>query len=927
MIGRILGGYRIIEEIGRGGMATVYRAHQESINRTAAIKVVSSQLVSDPNAFTRFQREVEIISRLEHPHILPIYDYGQVDGVPYIAMRYLSGGNLGKFVGNASLEALEKPLTQIASALDYAHEQKIIHRDLKPANILFDDKDNAYLGDFGIAHLMGSHLTTEGAIMGTPAYMSPEQITTEELEPSSDVYALGIVLFELITGHLPFEAEGSMKMLYMHVHEPFPLLKDYRVDVSEAVDTVLQKAAAKDAIDRYQSAGELARAYSESLRSAASTVIIDSYAVRKDVLDMETERIPVTTSTPSANTPPSTTVVAAPIASTTQPHYPVERNRARLLEKVEQFWIRDVLENSLHGAALLELGMERLPEAVERAWEMVLQQPDMPNRKLPHGTHISKVFDDLGGELLILGEPGSGKTTTLLELARDLLSRARVDGRLPIPVVFNLSSWADHRKPLTEWLVDELNTKYQVPRKTAAAWVGDDQISPLLDGLDEVNVKSREACVEAINSFRADHGLLPIVVCSRSADYAALTKKLKLAGAVLVQPLTLEQVNEYLTEAGKGLEAVQVLLRDDDNLQQLITTPLMLSIVALAYRGMSVEQLSALETLEERRAHVFKTYVERMLVRRGTTAPYPTERTQKYLSLLASQMLTHNITVFEIEDVQDDWLRSPLLRKLYRLLGLPVALSVALPVGITAGTVIAYLVGLAAGVAENTVWIGLFTGIGLSFLLGVSLGIGHWINPRIHSVDRLNLVFKLPSTVFGAVSGLVFGSFMGWAYAGFAGGVALGVSAALICLLALNLRHEQRVETSVHPNQGMWNTASNVGRFTLVAGTPVGILGGVLLWIMGGMKIPPLLGLLCTLVAGWTISLALGLASGGLDQIVKHLVLRLLLWIEGSAPMNYAAFLDYAASRVLLRKVGGGYLFIHRLLLVYFAEQSPSTES
>lgn len=176
LIGKILGQFEIGEEIGRGGMATVYKARQRSMNRTVAIKVLPRQMLHDPGFYERFEREVDVISHLEHPHILPIYDYGQEEGLPYIAMRYLGGGSLEQRIrrGTVRIEDIEKPLRQVAQALDYAHQQGIIHRDLKPGNIMLDENGNAYLTDFGIARVLGSDLTGS-MIIGTPAYMSPEQ--------------------------------------------------------------------------------------------------------------------------------------------------------------------------------------------------------------------------------------------------------------------------------------------------------------------------------------------------------------------------------------------------------------------------------------------------------------------------------------------------------------------------------------------------------------------------------------------------------------------------------------------------------------------------------------------------------------------------------------------------------------------------------
>lgn len=268
LIGTTLGQYEILEEVGRGGMATVYRALQTSMNRTVAIKVLPKSFMHDKSFYERFTREVDVISHLEHPHIVPIYDYGEKDGAPYIIMRYLSGGSLARYIrqgGASDLNALVRPLSQIAQALDHAHARNIVHRDLKPGNILLDDQQNAYLSDFGIARVIGSDMTGS-AIIGTPSYMSPEQANGEVLDGRSDVYALGIVLFELIAGREPFRADTPIALILKHVNEPLPALGFFREEVPAVIEEVLQKSTAKNRNERYNSAGEMAQAFADAVR-------------------------------------------------------------------------------------------------------------------------------------------------------------------------------------------------------------------------------------------------------------------------------------------------------------------------------------------------------------------------------------------------------------------------------------------------------------------------------------------------------------------------------------------------------------------------------------------------------------------------------------------------------------------------------------
>lgn len=267
LIGKTVGQFEIVEEIGRGGMATVYKARQRSMNRTVAIKVLPRQMLHDPGFYERFEREVDVISHLEHPHILPIYDYGQEEGLPYIAMRYLGGGSLEQRIRRSpvKIDEIEKPLRQVAQALDYAHQQGIIHRDLKPGNIMLDENGNAYLTDFGIARVLGSDLTGS-MIIGTPAYMSPEQANGLPVDGRSDIYSLGIVLFEWMTGRGPYQAETPMAVLLKQIQEPMPSIRQIRADVPQSIEEVIGIATAKDPNRRFSSAGEFAQAFANALR-------------------------------------------------------------------------------------------------------------------------------------------------------------------------------------------------------------------------------------------------------------------------------------------------------------------------------------------------------------------------------------------------------------------------------------------------------------------------------------------------------------------------------------------------------------------------------------------------------------------------------------------------------------------------------------
>ncbi|MGJ3238088.1 MAG: protein kinase domain-containing protein [Anaerolineae bacterium] len=353
LIGKVISGYEIIRQIGEGGMATVYLANQQSMNRQVAIKVLPKHLVKDDTYMERFRREVDIASKLEHRNIIPVYDYGEYEGQPFIVMRYMPAGSLDDILQNGPMppESIYKLINQIAPALDYAHSKQVLHRDLKPSNVLMDDDGGAFLTDFGIARVVGDNnpgLTKQG-VVGTPSYMSPEQAQGKELDGRSDVYSLGVMLFEMSTGRRPFESETPYSIAVMQVTDQPPMPRDLNPTISTALEAVILKSLKKSRDDRYQTGVALA----ESLRMAIerpdrSLAVLETEPRLKMSSYQEILADEITKKPEKSSSPPP------PLSSASRPVVPPPRSlrsRIRYRRKTSPLW--NALVGGLIGMGLL----------------------------------------------------------------------------------------------------------------------------------------------------------------------------------------------------------------------------------------------------------------------------------------------------------------------------------------------------------------------------------------------------------------------------------------------------------------------------------------------------------------------------------------------------------------------------------------------
>ena len=690
-----------------------------------------------------------------------------------------------------------------------------------------------------------------------------------------------------------------------------------------------------------------------------------------------------------------------------------------LLEKVKTFWIEGVLDKSIHTTILLDLSKDMDLKSVNHPWERVLELPNS-SESLPADKNIGHIFDELNRLMLILGEPGSGKTTTMLDLARRLIEQAEADPDFtqPIPVVLNLASWTN-KQSMFDWLLVELSTKYQIPKRIGRQWLQNQRLLLLLDGLDEVKAQNRAQCVEAINAFGETYGLCGLTVCSRLREYTNLPTRLKLYGAVRLQPLSLEEVDKYLAGVGSKFHILRAALKQDASLRELAQSPLMLNLMTLTYQDETSQSNLISKIVEARRNHLFEAYIRQMFSRRGKgVKQYSDQQTIRWLTWLAKRLSQQNHTIFLLENLQPNWLTVNSLQWAYifgtRLLaallfgvvlggviyvieslfdififglifwplvsilaGLSVAMvdgvrlislrnsksSVTIDRPLTSRVLVVNIIGMMF--LEWAIFAAVYWFVGgptwtypfVLFLGGASFGLGIGLFWGLKKLKQ-NLESEIQTTedlywywdraLTGGLIGLVTGAFFGMFW-GIVWGLIWAFNSQTFDRLADAFGHFRRVwelgstevailqftimfcligvlfgglrggiqEVKTRPNQGIWLSLRNGGLIGLISGL---IVGGSY-WLGRSLihQWADLATVYTSLVAGVLFFMGVSYWYGIVDGI-QHYTLRLILWWRGEIPWNYARFLDYATSRIILRKVGGGYIFIHRLLMEHFAD-------
>ncbi|HET9905047.1 MAG TPA: protein kinase, partial [Anaerolineales bacterium] len=319
-VGENVGPYRIIEQLGQGGMATVFKAYHASLDRYVAIKALHPAFNQDVTFEARFQREARVVARLEHPHIVPVYDYAEFEKRPYLVMKFIEGDTLKAKLDQGSLSSddVTRIVDAVGSALSYAHRQGVLHRDIKPSNVLVAKDGQIYLADFGLARIAqsGESTLSSDMIMGTPQYISPEQaMGVKELDERTDLYSFGVMLYEMVVGKVPFNADTPFSVIHDHIYSPLPLPHTVNPDVSESVERVLLKALAKERNDRYENVAQMVGAFTAARAEANLTGRETPIQVSEPLSPVETI-VPKSEPVQTLIEPDASNMKATPVAET-----------------------------------------------------------------------------------------------------------------------------------------------------------------------------------------------------------------------------------------------------------------------------------------------------------------------------------------------------------------------------------------------------------------------------------------------------------------------------------------------------------------------------------------------------------------------------------------------------------------------------------
>jgi DNA polymerase III delta prime subunit len=592
------------------------------------------------------------------------------------------------------------------------------------------------------------------------------------------------------------------------------------------------------------------------------------------------------------------------------------RNRllAKIKDEVESRWAQ-----SLHNRVVIQQPKELQPKQVETPWGVEVRLNHLPNQLLSPETKLVDVFQqsNIDSKLLIIGDPGNGKTITLLELAKQLITQAEDDTNRAIPVLLNLSSWKDKKQLLLQWLSAELVSKYDVSLNIAEELLENHRILPLLDGLDET--PWQESCVEAINQFVESAYRPPgLVVCSRKEGYEFINAKLKLNGAICLQPVAKAEVQKYFADM-KCLQLWQTI-KNSDAFVKLLESPLMLNFMVLVGQEMLVEDEVTLKSTKELEESLLDAYIQHMLNKEIENVSYSQQRepsaqkTQEWLALLANKYQDKSQTEFSgfsLEQMQPHWLPNRCYKQIY-------ALGVGIIFGLSLGLIVGSIVWLTISILFEPVWgtilvlaIGLFIIIPSSLWAFFTVGQAEKIEP----VETLNfsMIKLFKSLIIGLIAGLITWKLSGvmvFSIVGILVGLIEGVSGSNIKKIKI-------------PNQGIWQSVKNASLFALMGAIGMAIPAAIMskqlrAIIVESSVLQNRIGTVNIVLSAIIVGALFGFTQAGMAGI-QHFTLRLILWCNGYIPWNYARFLNYATERKFLQRVGGRYQFIHKLLQVRLA--------
>jgi eukaryotic-like serine/threonine-protein kinase len=571
------------------------------------------------------------------------------------------------------------------------------------------------------------------------------------------------------------------------------------------------------------------------------------------------------------------------------------RDREELIRTVNKNWIDGVLKKSLYHSLLFDLGMETAPTAIHRKTDLIVQMYDEKKYLFPKERQIAALFDSSGGWLLILGDPGAGKTTTLLELTKELLARAEADTSKPIPVVFSLSSWDDDEMTLLEWAENELCDKYGVPIETAHYWVQEEGVTLMLDGLDEVKNTQRNNCLVAINDFRQEWPRTKFVVSSRLNEYKELAEKLIANTAIILMPLSPLQIENFLVSIGNTGEILRTVLHNEPELWDLARTPLLLNVMAMSTPELVGEEFASSATDLSTKDRVLYAYVREMFRRRLSLPnpdPFDRRATTNHLVWLAGQMNLHNFSFFHIASITHFSIRNNyaylLKRSVKWFLSFIFVVAALVLLVLMPTAPIPYNLAI---IKNNSTFSNASMSIDITPYLGMSVGI-------------IFVIF----VVFAAVS-LVRKSWYSSVFPR-SGAYPPPFKSDLLDFLRSFFAWGDFVEfyRSAEHRQLL---------LKIMAATAVSLL--VYIFLVSWAAVLPFTASGLTLVQLALMFIALMVSIYLWLWSFSDLLHRLLLALESSFPWHYEQFLEYCVELKFMYRVGPSYVFIHRMVLEHFA--------